>query len=271
MKSALLQCLKRLAIPLVFWETVNILIEILKQLFIQDVSVNEVVKNVVQSIIFYPYGALWYVQALIVALFLVALALNRDRLKTCISISLLLYLVGLLANTYYFVIEGTAIQNSVDVYLNIFVSARNGIFVGLFFVAVGVWIANHIKYHSKKSLICVTAIAYVAFVAEVCVTKEFDSADDKSMYLMFVVLIPAMFMCIAKISLKIRKAKLLRSLSTGIYFMHKAMIHVWLVVAMELKLTLKPTVEFVCILLSCVSICLVAYRIDNKKLNMLVK
>lgn len=271
-KKLLFRYIKRLGIPLIFWEVINIAIEILKQLFIKKLSVGVVVRNVAQSIVFYPYGALWYVQALLIAVIIITYAYERGWLKKCLLISVGLYLVGLLGNTYYFLVAGTGLQGLVDRYLNIFVSTRNVVFVALYFVSAGVWIAEHIEKNGNfKVKRWHTVVLYCIFVLETIAVKNCSSADDKSMFIAFIVLIPALFVTAEESNLKVKNARLLRSYSTGIYFMHKAAIHIWLLVFALIDFEMGATTEFALVFTSCFIACSVGYRINNKKINMLIK
>ena len=157
-KGLLFSYIKRLGVPLAFWEVINVVIEILKQLLIKKVPAAKVVRNVFQSIMFYPYGALWYVQALLIALLLVTYVYRKGWLKECILMSMGLYLIGLLGNSYYFLIFGTKFQWIVDKYLSVFVSTRNALFVALYFVSAGVWIAVHKTKTGGGQMACNRAV-----------------------------------------------------------------------------------------------------------------
>lgn len=138
-------------------------------------------------------------------------------------------MIGLLGNTYYFVIFGTKLQWLVDEYLSIFISTRNAIFVAFYFVSVGVWIAERKekgKVLKEKKKIAI--VWYCLFILETYLVKNCQSADDKSMFISFLILIPILFSVIVESNVRIKSAKLFRSYSTGIYFTHKAVIHVWL-------------------------------------------
>lgn len=271
-KSVLQGYIKRLGIPLFFWELVNIAIEILKQLVIKKYHPIIIACNIAQSIVFYPYGALWYVQALFLSLIVISYAYQKGWIGRCVIVSAVLYLLGLLGNSYYFLVVGTKIQWVVDQYLSIFVSTRNALFVALFFVSTGVWIATYRtqieKIRRKKYYVI---ILYCLLLLEAFLIRNCRSADDKSMFISFLVLIPSMFVAIASNDSRINNAKALRSYSTGIYFMHKAVIHVWLLIFTLLNIQVGATVEFIIVLMSCLIACKVAYRIDNKYINMLIK
>lgn len=262
----------RLGIPLAFWEIVNIVIEILKQFFVKKQPVSKIAYNVIKSILFYPYGALWYVQALMIALIIIAYIYKKGWFEKGLFISVVLYTVGLLGNSYYFLIYGTKVQRTIDCYLDMFVSTRNAFFVALYFVLMGVWIAAHenwVKEIKGKKVIAISA--YVVYFLEIYLIRDCKSADDKSMFLFFLVLVPLLFIVVIDSNLTTTKAKVLRSYSTGIYFMHKAVIHIWLIVFAVIGVEILPTVEFAFVLLSCFIVCTIAYKIDNRFINILTR
>ena len=120
-----------------------------------------------------------------------------------------------------------------------------------------------------KKVIAISA--YVVYFLEIYLIRDCKSADDKSMFLSFLVLIPLLFIVVIDSNLTTTKAKVLRSYSTGIYFMHKAVIHIWLIVFAVIRVEILPTVEFAFVLLSCFIACTIAYKIDNKLINMLTR
>lgn len=207
-----------------------------------------------------------------IAVIIIAYIYKKGWLEKCLFVSAVLFVVGLLGNSYYFLIYGMSVQKIIDRYLDIFVSTRNAVFVALYFVSAGVWLAVHenwVKEIKRKKVIAISA--YIVYFLEIYLIRDCKSADDKSMFLSFLILIPLLFIVVIDSDLTITKAKVLRSYSTGIYFMHKAVIHIWLIVFAAIGVEIFPTVEFAFVLLSCFIACTVAYKIDNKFINMLIR
>lgn len=270
-KASIQEYLLRLVPPLLFWEIVNVLIEVLKQRYIQKLHIHEISMNVLRSLLFYPYGALWYVQALLFASIIVFYFKKKDKMTICMTVSTLLYVIGLLANTYFFIIKGTAWEGVVRTYLEIFVSSRNVVFVGLFFVSIGVWIADSAEYYFDNRFVwLIFVISLSAFICELVFTKGKPAADDKSMYLSFIILIPSMVTILCSSTLKLKISRLLRRYSTGIYFMHKAMIHVWLIIGKAVHVDLSHTLLFTLTIFSCVMVLSILYRINDHRINTII-
>lgn len=86
---------------------------------------------------------LWFLTALLVAVCLVFLLLHRLNPKTILVLGGILYLVGLLGDSYSFLLAGVPILDSaLQAYRHIFVTTNNGIFFGLPFVAAGAYFAR---------------------------------------------------------------------------------------------------------------------------------
>lgn len=60
-----------------------------------------------------------------ISLIVISYAYQKGWIGRCVIVSAVLYLLGLLGNSYYFLVVGTKIQWVVDQYLSIFVSTRN--------------------------------------------------------------------------------------------------------------------------------------------------
>lgn len=86
---------------------------------------------------------LWFLSALIVAVWLVFLLLRWLSPKVIVVLAGLIYLVGLLGDSYSFLLAGSPVLDAaLQTYRHIFVTTNNGIFFGLPFVAVGAYFAR---------------------------------------------------------------------------------------------------------------------------------
>ena len=87
-----------------------------------------------RNIIFYPMGALWFVQACIVGALLLYPFLKRNKLSLAIACGFILYGIGQLFNSYSFIISEWEER---DVVLFFCKSLRNGFTMGLLWLALG--------------------------------------------------------------------------------------------------------------------------------------
>lgn len=222
--------IKKLLPPLICVGAVNGLLELILQYLRRGTDFGELFFLWVQHMLFYPYGAMWYVQACIVGLLLLRSFCFKPEKGAAASLNLALFcglpLYGwaLLCNNYYFVSQALGIDKYVDLYMSIFVSARNGLFLGFLYLALGIktyeW---HLKCPSIPKLKRWLISLLICYLSEIYLLKDQDYLDDRALYLMQVMLSPIMVLCISGCS---RKAEgwvfeRMRKASIWIYFSHR--------------------------------------------------
>ena len=188
--------ISRLAMKLLIFEPISILLNIAQSLFSTNQSVLVILLKAVQNILFYPRGALWYIQSIIVALIILLPFIKKGREDLALIIGLLLYPFALLCNRYYFLCEGTAVGHVVAIYMRLFISARNGIFIGLLYVSMGVFMAKKwdlLKQRETLFFILMPA-ASLFYILEVVFTNQKPGMDDNALYITHLVLIPTLFL-----------------------------------------------------------------------------
>jgi len=222
--------ISRLAEKLLIFEPISILIYIVVNEY--HFSILKLVLKAIQKILFYPPGALWYIQAVIIAIILLVPFIKREKEKTALFLGLLLYLFALLCNRYYFLCEGTVVEPIVTIYMRLCISARNGVFMGLLYVSIGVLIAKKWDdLQQKKTLFSVLMlVSGICLVLEVCLTNNKTGMDDNALFIAHLILIPALFICAGCKQVPWVKnhinTKILRNLSTSIYLLHSPALEV---------------------------------------------
>ena len=214
---------RRLIPPLLLWGGVGLIFYAI-ELYARKVHFVGIVLRLVRMAIFYPQGAMWYVGACIIAAYLVQIfwkSKYRDRWLWGIGISG--YVFALLANTYYFLIDDTFLGKGVSLYLKVCVSARNGIFVGLIFLWIGImlarWSTNGKEVGNGIKIIFV--ISFILYVIEIYYAFGKNVADDSALFVSHLVLIPSGILLALKYNIKnLPFSKELRGMSTCIYFTH---------------------------------------------------
>lgn len=214
----------RLSIPLVFWLLIGLPHMIYER---YDVRLLHTIKELIKETIFYPYGALWYIYALLIAIIILYFFYKRKKYILPVIIGFILYIFALVCNSYYFVIDNIPIlKKIVDTYMKIFVSARNGIFVGILFVSLGVLLAKYIDKIKNIKLrypIIITIVLYLMLIVEVYVVKGRNVLDDSSIYII-TPFISTMIVYLLIVLSRNKAHPKIRNLSTGIYFIHRPII-----------------------------------------------
>lgn len=218
--------LGRLAEKLLIFEPVSLLIYVVLDIAVYDFSVLKKILKVIQQILFYPPGALWYIQAVIIAIILLVPFIKRGKENIALFMGLLLYPFALLCNRYYFLCEGTVMGSIVTTFMRLFISARNGVFMGLLYVSMGVLIAKKWDDLKRKETLfsVLMLVSALGLILEVCFTNSKTGLDDNALFITHLMLIPALFICAGckKISWAENHLNppLLRNLSTSIYLLH---------------------------------------------------
>ena len=261
----------RLLIPLIIFENINNLLEIIKQLLRQTPKLT-ICHDILKHILFYPYGALWYVQASIIAIIIIYPFLKKGRIQIILIISIFLYAFALLCNNYYFLIENSYLQIIVDSYMQLFISARNGIFVGTCFLILGIYVGVHIEspklYQYTKPLLFISTILYFL---ELLLVNQHVPLDDGALFISHLFIAPLLLIILTKSSLHLKHAKYLRNLSTGMYFLHRILIAVIDILSFVTRKILPVTALFFIVILMSILICTYSYTLKNRFFNQLLR
>lgn len=134
---------------------------------------------------------LWYFPALIFAIALFYWLSRMLSVQTILAISFVFYLAGLFGDSYSGLIEGnSALSGIVDGYESLFVSTRNGLFFGLFYVSLGAFMAV------KKAAIRPSVSAFLCCVSLAGLVIEFyvlNTYTDPVDFNMMLFLIPSAY------------------------------------------------------------------------------
>lgn len=178
-----------------------------------------------QSAVFYPRGAMWFAAACITASFILQKIVEKNlRILPVTLTALCLYLFALLGNTYFFLIQDFFFGKLIKIYLYFCISARNGVFLFLFFwsgyLLSVTKIKDYVLNHSGIGIVAVI-LSYIGLIAETVFCYGKNVADDSSLFFSFIILIPMM----TALSLKFRCSMKLpyrkfRTASTVFFFSH---------------------------------------------------
>ena len=223
-KSICFTYIKRLAIKLLIFEPISIVLWLAKR-YLDGLSVPSILLLTLQDILVYPKGALWYIQALIVAVLLLMPFILCRKTHHAIIPALVLFVLSVLGNRYYFLIENTPMGQLYLQYEQIFLTTRNGLFVGLPFVLSGYLISLLepllTKSHRKTTgvLVISTLFFFGTCCAEYTLIRPYTGREN-ALYFSYIALVPVFFTLSAHFTQFSYNTKLLRNLSTSIYLIH---------------------------------------------------
>lgn len=282
--------IKRLFLPYAVFSVIWI-VQLLIDDAMQQISFREAAVRLIQYIVFNPQGGLWYVWASIIGALMLYPIIKRKWLLQALPLGVALFMLGLLANTYYFAVEGSArLKPIVDGYLRIFLVSNNAPFVGFVFLLIGMIISEHyVLLREKISLVTGIALFAVSAVIHACEVRFVGSraniVGDGAFYLSQLIYVPAVFFLTTKIRCPLLGKTAVTTakwLSTGIYFLHLPIL--WVIhrtatyvlphipgLSRLAPLFDHPSVCFVGCMILCLAICLLAYRRPKSLLCRILK
>ncbi len=265
--NIVLRYCKRLAVPLVVFSAINIVQQCISMI-IDGYGFTKIFHDMVMHILFYPYGALWYMLACIVGAVLLIPFIKNNKINAALVIGFLLYLFALLCNNYYGIAKFLNINRFVDTYLEVFLSARNGIFVGAFMLALGMK-CSMIYEKITKYVFVILGIGLLIYVVEIYFVMHYmEVMDDGALFISHILVSPSLLLAAIKFKcpLNANFTSLLRKLSVGMYLLHRPVL--WCLNFGGL--TTNPLILFVVTTLISMFICLLVYKLNVSCLKKLL-
>lgn len=171
-KKYLIQYEKRIWTMYGLWTAVYFIHIAYKWVVDKELSVVVVLKYLYRCVVFSSYSTIWFLPALAVGVAITYLLVTKLNKKQITVIAVLLYIFGMFGYTYRFVFEGTPIDTFYEIYNELFVSSRNGVFNGVPFIFMGYCVATKeitpsVKGFFKNAIpagICLVLLVAEAFI-----------------------------------------------------------------------------------------------------------
>lgn len=179
------------------------------------------------------YIQLWYLLATVVAVAMLYFFVSvlKVRGKILIILALLLYLAGVMGNSYRHMFDGfAAIAEGIKGYQSWFLTTRNGIFFGFPFVTAGFLLSENRGKIRQHLYGLWTFLFLAAMFAEEALVRNYFGDGSHDMYLFTPAAVICLFLFVAWIPLPdctAATAKVLRRLSTYLFLLHM-LVNFWL-------------------------------------------
>lgn len=169
--------------------------------------------------IFMGYRHLWYVAALIASVLALKL-LQSISLSKIIIASLVLHLIGYALTRLY--LFNISIPTST--------LTTNAIFLGIYFVAIGMAIKRHNltdKIKNKQTFLFFIVLGLALIIIEATILYFFDSKKNSNFYFSLFFFAPLAIMYLTKYGRTGTSTGFIAKLSAGVYFMHFIVIDIF--------------------------------------------
>lgn len=199
-------------------------------------SLLEMLIDYLQNFIFAgSYWHLWYLPALMLSLIILHLLLKKFHIGQVLGISIVLYVVGVMGDSYCGIIDkySSVLTKGYEIYRQLFMTTRNGIFYGMLFISIGFILAkkmreqNNILFYKTSKLLILILAGVIGTIFEVFLIEKISGTEIQRLnMLIFTILISV---GLVLISLKYNNisdeyTKIFRVLSTLIYTTHVGVI-----------------------------------------------
>ena len=144
-KDIVIPYIKKLFSIYLFWSLIYIPIELLKMIGTNTLNINNLLNYLKFIVVQGSFLHLWYFPAIIIAIYVLHKLLKNATLSTVSILAGIIYAIGMLGDSYYGILTyfPDYINNAMDLYLNIFITTRNGLFFGMPFVLLGIIISKY--------------------------------------------------------------------------------------------------------------------------------
>lgn len=182
--------------------------------------------DAIRIIFLVGYGQLWYLHATVVAVLAITFLISHKfNVKKIVILGACLYAIGLLAQSWFWVIKPLqnidAVWASLKVVRNIISTTRNGIFEGILFMSIGMLFAYKKIVMKFRYAVIGFCVSMIFLCGEVFVVKYFYLYLDRDMYIFLVPVVLFLFYIISHIELRESGVfKQLRVMGFLIYLVH---------------------------------------------------
>ena len=220
-KSYFLKYIKRMLILYLIWSVVyiywNFDFTLIGEGFF--LAAKEALWYVWQFIFIGSHFHLWFIPALIFSISVLYAAVYFDKRKGFICFFGIVYIIGLLGDSYYGFVKDFAFNKYIELYFRFFGSTYNGFFFGALYVLIGSVLKGDTLY--KKKNLFYSILFFLLLTAESFLLHRQMIPKDYNLY---VFLVPfTLFFFRYLLSLKTQSTKasnFLRKMSMDLYFSH---------------------------------------------------
>ena len=255
----------RMLQPLIIFETIGELLYIGFKLYRGD-TIPHLIRNVLREVVFYPRASMWFLQACIVGCILLNLFYRKNSpMIIPVLVGCPLFSFALLCNNYRFLAEVFGIGKHADWFLKHCISARNGVFYGFLFMAIGGAIAQYrlIERIDGRAAWVLLVMAYFLYYREMVMLRGRMRADDGSLFISQIFAVPLLFIVLCRFKGSIPFSSVCRRYSTGIFYLQKIVLYIVECIFILRDRDLPPIVAFTVVMFFCILICNVSYRVPN--------
>lgn len=233
-------------------------------------SVLENALDLVQSFLFNStFRASWYLMALNIGVGLILLVSNRISTPVLLLLTLPVHLLCCLFSNYYGLIaDNAAVLRVYEGYLAVFRSLNNGFPAGLFWIALGKYLAEREAAPDGRRMLILAGLSAVLLMAEHGLVEYFRLAKTHNAYLALIPFCAAVFSWVRTLKGPLPGGERLGQASTIVYALHASVISLAGAAARRLLPVRREALQWVIFAVTalvCAAACLGIFLLEKRK------
>lgn len=269
-KSVIIDYVKKLLIVYLIYGVLNMIFSYIRW---NNFSLSTLLDNFWYLMTGRSTSVMWFVGSLIISSIILMHIKKKKTLQLSILIFSGLFIIGLLFNTYSFVLKNGYFYFLYNFLVSNFGNNSNFIFVGYIFTAIGFYFSRYgipKIFDSSYKRVLFLIFFSVFLVFEVCTVKNhLDVVTNYEYFFSHLFLIPVIFVSLSKINLNIN-TKFIRDLSTNIYYNHYIVIYILLFInnIYPKGLLVNNIVFYICTIIISIIISIIINKIKKNSKNL---
>lgn len=221
----------------------------------------------IREYLFSGYYQLWYLSSLIISLIFINYFIKNKMYRLLIISSVLLFIVGILGDSYSGLFNNKIIELTIKVYTLIFGATKTGLCFAVPFLVLGIFINKYnIKSKIKINNLMIISTS-ILFIIEALVLKYKKIGIARNMYIVLIILVPIIFIRLLQSKIEIKESISIRlqKYSTVIYCTHALFIIIF-----NRFLNISNLYLFILVTLFSLCIAVILTKYNNRIFRLLV-
>ena len=210
-------------------------------------------------------GSLWYVFAMVLGFLVLEFFVKRKKYMLLMGLSVVVFVFGLMGDSYGGLFVGTSIEKATNTYKMIFFMMQAGIVMSVPFLTIGYLInkLNIVEKAKNNTMVCL--VSGVVLLIEVFTLYKLDIALDYNLYISLIIFVPTLFIFIVKSNMRVsdKVSEYTRRGSFLVYILHQPIM--LLMMASGLSILNNTVIKFIItiIVTFCVTWFALSFNLDK--------
>lgn len=229
---------------------------------------------IIREYLFSGYYQLWYLSSLILSMIIVNFFIKKKKLKELTIISVVLFIIGILGDSYSGIINNKVIETIIYLYNYLFGTTKSGICFAIPFITIGISINKFNLKEKIKNINYLLIISFIGLTIESLLLEVYKIGTGRNIYFMLPIVGALVFICGLNCNIKLNSfmTKVFGRLSLGIYCSHALFIIIfnYSIDFLNINYIYINKIKFLVVLISSLILSLILIKSNTKFLKNLI-